>query len=97
MHQCARRRTKKQNQLTPELTPAGPDPGWSAARGGVGQGQVTVGALRIAALRRAGTSWRAIADELGVGVEGTVRRTAQKCAKNPAARPSVSASRTVTR
>ena len=48
------------------------------ASGGVGQGQVTVRALRIAALRRAGTSWRAIADELGVG-EGTVRRANNSC------------------
>ncbi len=66
------------------------------ASGGVALAQVTVGALRIATLRRGGTTCRAIADELGVG-EGTVRRTAQKCAKNAAARPSVSASRTMNR
>ncbi len=46
-----------------------------------------VDARRVARLRAQGASWVAIADELGVG-EGTVRRAAQKSAKNPSARDS---------
>ena len=50
----------------------------------LGRPRVVVDSTRIAALRGAGTSWARIGEALGVG-EGTVRRAAQKPAKNPSA------------
>ncbi len=50
----------------------------------LGRPRVVVDRNRIAALRRAGTSWAKIGEALGVG-EGTVRRAAQQSAKNPSA------------
>lgn len=48
----------------------------------LGRPRVAVDAARIAALRAQGASWRAIAAQMKLG-EGTVRRAAQKRAKNP--------------
>ena len=48
----------------------------------LGRPRTTVDASRIGLLRAQGHSWAKIGDELGVG-EGTVRRAAQKSAKNP--------------
>lgn len=50
----------------------------------LGRPRATVDAARIAALRAQGCSWRAIADEMDVGV-GTIRRAFQGRAKNPSA------------
>lgn len=47
----------------------------------IGRPRVVVDVTRIAALRKQGLSWASIARELGIG-EGTVRRAAQKAAKN---------------
>ena len=47
----------------------------------LGRPHVVVDAARIAALRSQGRSWAAIASQMDVG-EGTVRRAAQKSAKN---------------
>ncbi len=54
----------------------------------LGRPRVALDAATVARLRASGKSWTAIADELGIG-EGTVRRAAQKSAKNPSARASV--------
>jgi DNA invertase Pin-like site-specific DNA recombinase len=56
----------------------------------LGRPRVVLDSTRIAALRDAGTSWARIGEALGVG-EGTVRRAAQKRAKNPSATASVTA------
>ena len=48
----------------------------------LGRPRVAVDAATVARLRASGKSWAAIANELGIG-EGTVRRTAQRSAKNP--------------
>jgi DNA invertase Pin-like site-specific DNA recombinase len=56
----------------------------------LGRPRVVVDSTRIAALRGAGTSWARIGEALGVG-EGTVRRAAQKPAKNPSATTSATA------
>jgi DNA invertase Pin-like site-specific DNA recombinase len=48
----------------------------------LGRPRVIVDARRIAALRKGGASWAAIAEQLGVG-EGTVYRVAHASAKNP--------------
>jgi DNA invertase Pin-like site-specific DNA recombinase len=47
----------------------------------LGQPRVFVAESRVEALRASGTSWRAIAKELGVGI-GTARRASQTRAKN---------------
>ena len=47
----------------------------------LGRPRVFVSESRIEALRASGTSWRAIAKELGVGI-GTARRASQSRAKN---------------
>ena len=47
----------------------------------LGRQRVFVSESRIEALRASGTSWRAIAKELGVGI-GTARRASQSRAKN---------------
>jgi len=54
----------------------------------LGRPKVAVDAAAVASLRARGASWAAIAYDLGVG-EGTVRRAAQKSAKNLLARASV--------
>ncbi len=52
------------------------------ARGArIGRPRKSVDAEKVAELRAQGTSWRAIAHELGVGV-GTVRRAAQERSRN---------------
>ena len=52
------------------------------ARGArIGRPRKFVDSDKIAELRAQGTSWRAIARQLGVGV-GTVRRVAQRCSTN---------------
>ncbi len=48
----------------------------------LGRPKVAVDAARVACLRASGKSWAAIAHELEIG-EGTVRRAAQRSAKNP--------------
>jgi len=55
----------------------------------LGRPRVVVNAAQIASLREQGTSWAAIAKQLGVR-EGTVRRAAQASAKNPPADVAVS-------
>ena len=61
----------------------------------LGRPSSTVDASRIALLRAQGHSWAKIGEELGVG-EGTVRRAAQKSAKNPPVQAAVSACESVT-
>ncbi len=61
----------------------------------LGRPRTTVDASRIALLRAQGHSWAKIGEELGVG-EGTVRRAAQKSAKNPPVRAAVSACESMT-
>ncbi len=61
----------------------------------LGRPKATVDASRIGLLRAQGRSWAKIGEELGVG-EGTVRRAAQKSAKNPPVRPAVSACESIT-
>jgi DNA invertase Pin-like site-specific DNA recombinase len=53
----------------------------------VGRPRKVVDASRIATLREQGLSWARIADTVKLG-EGTVRRAAQKLAKNPSLRAS---------
>ena len=48
----------------------------------LGRPRVVVDRAKILSLRHQGVSWTKIAAKLGVG-EGTVRRVAQKSAKNP--------------
>jgi DNA invertase Pin-like site-specific DNA recombinase len=52
----------------------------------LGRPRVAVDSNRIADLRRTGASWEKIGEAMGVG-EGTVRRAAQRSAKNPSATP----------
>ena len=47
----------------------------------LGRPRVFVSETRVESLRASGASWREISKELGVGI-GTVRRTAQRLAKN---------------
>jgi DNA invertase Pin-like site-specific DNA recombinase len=47
----------------------------------LGRPRVFASESRIESLRASGASWRAIAEELGVGI-GTARRAAERCAKN---------------
>ena len=61
----------------------------------LGRPRTTVDASRIGLLRAQGHSWAKIGEELGVG-EGTVRRPAQKSAKNPPTRAAVSACESMT-
>ena len=61
----------------------------------LGRPKATVNASRVAVLRAQGRSWAKIAEELGVG-ESTVRRAAQKSAKNPPTRAAVSACESMT-
>ena len=56
----------------------------------LGRPRTTVDASRVAVLRAQGHSWAKIGEELGVG-EGTVRRAAQKSAKNPPVQAAVRA------
>jgi len=57
----------------------------------LGRPTVIVDRARIATLRTQGRSWRAIADEMGIG-EGTARRAGVTCAKNVPEPAHVSAS-----
>lgn len=52
----------------------------------LGRPRVVVDCDRIVELRRTGASWEKIGEAMGVG-EGTVRRAAQRSAKNPSAAP----------
>ena len=61
----------------------------------LGRPKTTVDTSRIGLLRAQGQSWARIGEELGVG-EGTVRRAAQKSAKNPPVQAAVSACETMT-
>jgi DNA invertase Pin-like site-specific DNA recombinase len=54
----------------------------------LGRPRDVVGSDRINALRRAGASWAKVGETLGVG-EATVRRAAQRSAKNPSAGVSI--------
>lgn len=54
----------------------------------LGRPRVAVDSARIATLRASGLAWRTIAGRLGVG-EGTARRAALACARNPGNRASV--------
>jgi len=47
----------------------------------LGRPRVFVSESKVESMRASGASWRTIAKELGVGI-GTVRRAAEKCAKN---------------
>jgi DNA invertase Pin-like site-specific DNA recombinase len=55
----------------------------------LGRPRVAVNVAEVARLRAQGLSWRAISREIGLG-EGTVRRSAQGCAKIPLESGSVS-------
>lgn len=61
----------------------------------LGRPRVVVDAARIAAMRANGASWRTIAAQMHIG-EGTARRAAQKCAKNPLRESSVSPCKVLT-
>jgi DNA invertase Pin-like site-specific DNA recombinase len=55
----------------------------------VGRPKIFVDRSQIARLRAAGVSWRAVAQQMGIG-EGTARREAVRCAKTPPVRDAVS-------